>query len=47
MICEECDAVIATDEDSTPVILLTGCVETGNERHYTCGICGHRQIHKD
>ena len=46
--CEECDAIIATeDEASTPVMLLTGCVDTGNKKYYTCQICGHKQIDKD
>lgn len=48
MICSKCDAFIATDEDfATPVMLVTGHIDTASEKYYVCKICGHRQIDKD
>lgn len=48
MFCEECDAIISTEEaDSRPVMLITGHIDTANRKYYTCSICGHKQIDKD
>ncbi len=47
MFCEECDAIISTEkEDSQPVMMITGDIDTGNRKYFTCFICGHRQIDK-
>jgi hypothetical protein len=48
MICDMCDAFIATDGDwATPVMMITGDIDTASERYHICKMCGHRQIIKD
>lgn len=47
MICDECDSIIPDDEETTPLLLVTGCVDVATEQYYTCPLCGHRQINNN
>lgn len=48
LICAECDGeMTVSDEKGKPMILLTGDIETGNERIAICKHCGHREVIKD
>ena len=48
IICAECDGeMTVSNEQGKPMILLTGDIETGNERIAICKFCGHREVIKD
>lgn len=48
LVCAECDGEMSVDnEKGKPMILLTGDIETGNERIAVCKVCGHRVVLKD
>ena len=48
IICAECDGeMVVSDEKGKPMILLTGDIDTGNERIATCPNCNNRQVIKD
>ena len=48
IICAECDGEMALNSEAgAPMMLITGDVETGNQRYASCKVCGHRQVLKD
>jgi hypothetical protein len=49
MICENCDGLIANEDEAQPAILITGDVgfKDNNKKIGVCKICGHRQSIKD
>ena len=47
MICKECDAEMKIPEDSRPVMLIPGDVETESKRIAICSICGYREVIND
>ena len=48
MICGECDGEMkVSNEQGTPMMLVTGCVDTGNERVAVCTVCGCRRVIRD
>lgn len=48
LICAECDGEMTLSaEHGKPMMLLTGDIDTGNERIAVCKVCGHRVVHKD
>ena len=47
-ICEICDGeMVVSNEKGKPMMLLTGDVETGNQRVAKCPHCNNRVILKD
>lgn len=48
IICAECDGeMFVGDEESKPVMLITGDIENESQRLAICKVCGHRHILKD
>jgi len=48
IICAECDGeMTVSDEKGKPMMLITGDIDTGNERVAVCGVCNPRVVLKD
>jgi hypothetical protein len=48
IVCAECDGEMkVSDEKGKPMMLVTGDVDTGNEKVAKCLVCGHREVLKD
>ena len=48
IICAECDGEMkVSDEKGKPMMLISGDIDTGNERVAICPHCNNRQVIKD
>jgi hypothetical protein len=47
IVCAECDGEMKVSKAGMPMMLITGDIDTGNEKIAKCLVCGHKEVLKD